>query len=158
MVMAQGSKSFSLFDPRERSNLHPLGGLGSVVYAADGLEPDLWATPNLKHAQGWEGVLKAGESLYLPGKYIHQFQNEDLGPNIGLKFWVGGKPYVCPDGDCALVDRKANSFVAKKRKGEEDHVTLSIADYREIHQYDADIIEEVRVRCSNKGGCKKLGR
>eukprot|EP00465_Bigelowiella_longifila_P014046 CAMPEP_0185264620 /NCGR_PEP_ID=MMETSP1359-20130426/24106_1 /TAXON_ID=552665 /ORGANISM="Bigelowiella longifila, Strain CCMP242" /LENGTH=211 /DNA_ID=CAMNT_0027853341 /DNA_START=105 /DNA_END=740 /DNA_ORIENTATION=- len=156
MVMVLGSKSFSLFHPNEGSNLHPLGGLGSVIYAADGLQPDLWATPKLRHARGWKGVLKAGEALYLPGNYVHQFQNEDLGPNIGLKFWAGGKAYVCPDWDCALVDGKADGFVSKKRN--DDDVTLSIADYREIHQYDSEIIEEVRVRCSEGGGCKTLDR
>eukprot|EP00469_Lotharella_globosa_P010410 CAMPEP_0167772686 /NCGR_PEP_ID=MMETSP0111_2-20121227/985_1 /TAXON_ID=91324 /ORGANISM="Lotharella globosa, Strain CCCM811" /LENGTH=350 /DNA_ID=CAMNT_0007662205 /DNA_START=147 /DNA_END=1200 /DNA_ORIENTATION=- len=143
MVMVEGTKAFTAFHPNQREHLHPLLSMGTSLYAADALSPDLYRTPNLKHAKGIRDVLTTGEMLFLPGSYIHQFQNIDPGPNIGLKFWVGGRSHMCSsDQECEhLIRENARKDVKAHFLGDPRHISL--ADYRNLHS-DAGLVAGLR--------------
>ncbi|GAB5359895.1 hypothetical protein AAMO2058_000581300 [Amorphochlora amoebiformis] len=130
MLMVEGTKSFAAFHPRERNNLDPV--YGTSVYSADGLDPDLWKTPNLKNAKGIKGELRGGELLFLPGSYIHQFQNEDTGANIGLKFWIASEKRICGKENCSrMISQHANKDLEPYLMGKREEISLK--EYRMLH-------------------------
>jgi hypothetical protein len=98
MVMVSGEKRFTVFAPDQGPFLAPILLGGAPVYDADALRPDVYRTPLMTQASGYEGSLKAGDILYLPGSWIHQFQNSAVEPSVGLKYW-----YAPPGMDLAKI-------------------------------------------------------
>jgi hypothetical protein len=98
MVMVEGEKRFAVFAPDQSKFLHPVFLGQAPVFDADAFDPDLHRTPLIDRASGFEGSLKAGDILFLPGSWIHQFQNCAVGPSTGLKIW-----YAHPETDLERV-------------------------------------------------------
>ena len=86
-----GSKTVSLFPYEQGKNLHrfPFTCRSYV----DIHRPDFERYPGLKKAQGYQVVLKQGETLYIPSGYWHHFVYDEPGYAVSLRCsnhtWLG---------------------------------------------------------------------
>lgn len=68
------------------------------VFSADVLEPDASVQPDVRHVRGMEGIISAGELIYLPVNVPHAIQTQDGTsvmlawqmpvPGIARLFWM----------------------------------------------------------------------
>merc|ERR1719193_552854 len=94
--MLRGKKRYALFDHEESPKLARVPGIANAeVFAANPFAPDVVATPGIRDAAGWRGVINAGEMLYVPAGTIHQFDNYDFEEaTVGVKWWYLSHEYV----------------------------------------------------------------
>jgi hypothetical protein len=69
-VQVVGSKSFILFSPAQTRLLYPMPRMTHCNF--DPNLPDFDSFPLARRAMGWQCILQAGESLYVPVGWYHQ--------------------------------------------------------------------------------------
>jgi len=89
MITFKGKKRYAVFKPEERDKLARIEKVTHAdVFEANPFAPDVVATPGLRDAKGWKGVVNPGEMLFVPGGFIHHFENYDFeDATVGMK-WV----------------------------------------------------------------------
>ncbi|KAL4239511.1 Hypoxia-inducible factor 1-alpha inhibitor [Mactra antiquata] len=91
-----GEKRFLLFHPDQYENLYPY----PVYHPHDRQSqveldsPDFDRFPNARNLQGYEGVVKPGDVLYIPMYWWHQVESlQNGGETISVNFWyMAGTP------------------------------------------------------------------
>lgn len=167
MLMVTGEKEFCAFHPDEAWDLHPLAFGGedwshAYIYDADGMSPDAWRTPRFARAKGWRGTLRAGDLLFLPGSWIHQFQNTDPDMSVGLKFWFGDTSALCSGAaECRTFAARAfgpssgGGDATVKRHFRGSGRSMLLSEYSLMHS-DYGIRRTVEHWCQSQGTCKEF--
>lgn len=101
--MLHGSKKIVTVSPSSTEWLYERPEFGGSEYAdrvfsADVLEPDAGVQPDVRHVRGMEGIISAGELIYLPVNVPHAIQTQDGTsvmlawqmpvPGIARLFWM----------------------------------------------------------------------
>jgi len=85
LVQLYGRKRLVLFAPQDHAALYPSQKI-SHFSRVDIERPDLEAFPDYASAQGYEVVLEAGDTLYLPPFWWHQVYSESTSVSVSV-FW-----------------------------------------------------------------------
>ncbi len=85
LVQLHGRKRLVLFAPQDHAALYPSQKI-SHFSRVDIERPDLEAFPDYASAQGYEVVLEAGDTLYLPPFWWHQVYSESTSVSVSV-FW-----------------------------------------------------------------------
>lgn len=85
LVQLHGRKRLVLFAPQDHAALYPSQKI-SHFSRVDIERPDLSAFPDYARVQGYEAVLEAGDTLYLPPFWWHQVYSESTSVSISV-FW-----------------------------------------------------------------------
>lgn len=85
LVQLHGRKRLVLFAPQEHARLYPSPTI-SHFSRVDIEQPDLAQFPAYADAQGYEVVLEAGDTLYMPPFWWHQVYSESTSVSISV-FW-----------------------------------------------------------------------
>ncbi|KAH9125075.1 hypothetical protein AeMF1_004260 [Aphanomyces euteiches] len=91
MGLLQGQKRWRIAQPSERPFLYERVQDGSPAkFDVDLFDPDLEAHPLMQHAHIYEGVLEAGEVIFIPADSPHQVVNLDMTIAVAMNFVDGG--------------------------------------------------------------------
>ena len=90
-----GSKYIRIYDTSQSHRLYPvLNHLGHNS-PVDLENPDLKRYPLFKDTPCWQGILKAGELLYIPRNAWHYVRS--LETSFSASYWFGAKMHLVPD-------------------------------------------------------------
>jgi len=83
----EGEKHFTLFSPSEFKNLYPfpVHHANDRQCQVDIYDPDLNKFPNIVNAKGVEGIVRAGDVLFIPPYWFHHVISRT--DSISINFW-----------------------------------------------------------------------
>ncbi|ETV98110.1 hypothetical protein H310_08854 [Aphanomyces invadans] len=86
MGLLHGRKRWRIAPPSARPFVYERVGDGDGKFDADLMAPNTSAFPLLRHVQVFEGVLEAGEIMFIPADSPHQVVNLDLSIAVAMNF------------------------------------------------------------------------
>jgi len=140
LQQVKGSKKSVLFDPAtQHEYLRPWKQGNAQLYRASGFGSNLISAPLAGLAQGWEHTLQPGDMLYMPGHWIHQFENTGA-ISVALKYWFGGAATLCgPSDDACHRDLKTAMSRYEKNVGarfeDQPKQSLQYSQYAKMHSH-----------------------